>query len=83
MSVFTLLPAIKVESINLMWVPWQENGKTMLTRCRLIAGFLMFVVGTLYIVFEKSILRDSESAKGALASEGLDGLSRTILGAQV
>lgn len=43
----------------------------------------MFVVGTLYIVFEKSILQDSESAQGALASEGLDGLSRTILGVQV
>ncbi|KAF2098690.1 GPI ethanolamine phosphate transferas-like protein [Rhizodiscina lignyota] len=67
MSTFTLLPAIKTESINLI----------------LVGGFLMFAVGALYLLLEKSILLDSKSAKGELAETKPDSLSRTILGVQV
>lgn len=67
MSIFTLLPAIKVEDVNLI----------------LLGGFLMFAVGALYLLFEKSILADSESTKDDLASPSADLLSRSILGVQV
>ncbi|KAF2180535.1 GPI ethanolamine phosphate transferase 1 [Zopfia rhizophila CBS 207.26] len=67
MSVFTLLPANKVEDPNLI----------------LLGGFLMFAVGALYLLFEKSILVDAESSKDELSSPSADTLSRMILGSQV
>ncbi|KAF2260733.1 PigN-domain-containing protein [Lojkania enalia] len=67
MSVFTLLPANKVEDLNLI----------------LLGGSLMFAVGALYLFFEKSILVDAESSKDQCSKPGLDGLSRIILGTQV
>ncbi|EON66176.1 GPI ethanolamine phosphate transferase 1 [Coniosporium apollinis CBS 100218] len=66
MSLFTLLPVVKVESINLI----------------LLGGLLMFAVGALYVLFEKSIMVQSKSTKAALASSSFDRLSRTVLGVQ-
>jgi len=43
----------------------------------------MLGVGVLYLLFEKSILVQTKSAKGGLASPVPDTLSRTILGVQV
>lgn len=43
----------------------------------------MASVGLLYLVFEKSIVSASSSARGQLASPSADGLSRNILGAQI
>lgn len=63
MSVFTLLPAIKTENINMI----------------LIGGFLMVLVGVLYILFEKTILSSTTGGKQA----SLDGLSGTLLGVQI
>ncbi|OCL10487.1 GPI ethanolamine phosphate transferase 1 [Glonium stellatum] len=67
MSVFTLLPANKVEDLSLI----------------LLGGSLMVAVGILYLLFEKSILANSGSTKDELASPSADGLSRTILGLQI
>ncbi|KAK4630124.1 GPI ethanolamine phosphate transferase 1 [Fulvia fulva] len=67
MSAFTLLPAIKVESASLI----------------LFGGFLILVLGVLYIAFEKSLLvKTSPSGKG-LGADAPDGLSRIIFGVQV
>ncbi|TKA55107.1 hypothetical protein B0A55_12790, partial [Friedmanniomyces simplex] len=70
MSIFTLLPAIKVESATMI----------------LVGGLLILVLGVLYISLEKSLLvsaappgKDREGLKAAKA----DGISRGILGAQV
>ncbi|KAI9754353.1 MAG: Glycosyl phosphatidyl inositol anchor synthesis [Chaenotheca gracillima] len=49
----------------------------------LLGGFFMFVVGILYLAFEKSILVHSQDAKGRMASGSADGISRAILGAQI
>jgi phosphatidylinositol glycan class N len=43
----------------------------------------MFTVGVLYLLFEKSILVDSEHSKNALSSHSVDIVSRMILGGQV
>ncbi|KXT05012.1 hypothetical protein AC578_10339 [Pseudocercospora eumusae] len=67
MSIFTLLPAMKVESSNLIS----------------LGGFLILVLGVLYIAFEKSLLVQSAPTKAGLAAAGADGVSRTILGVQV
>ncbi|KAI4094661.1 MAG: hypothetical protein LQ344_002132 [Seirophora lacunosa] len=67
MSLFTLLPVVKVENINVI----------------LMGGFLMASVGLLYLLFEKSILSASSSARSELSSPQADGLSRNILGAQI
>ncbi|KAF2835205.1 PigN-domain-containing protein [Patellaria atrata CBS 101060] len=67
MSVFTLLPANKVEDINLI----------------MLGGGIMFTVGTMYLFFEKSILVHTTSTKEPSATPKADGFSRTILGVQV
>ncbi|KAL9598605.1 MAG: hypothetical protein Q9179_003858 [Wetmoreana sp. 5 TL-2023] len=67
MSVFTLLPVVKIEDINVI----------------LVGGFLMASVGLLYLLFEKSVLSASSSARGELSSPRADGLSKNILGAQI
>lgn len=91
MSIFTLLPAIKTENINMMCVLLQANLMRSFSRfqyCILCAnyasdsltgGFLMVLVGVLYILFQKSIL--SSTTRGKQAS--LDGLSGFLLGVQV
>lgn len=48
----------------------------------LYGGGLMFAVGVLYLLFEKSIIIDSKAPRGGLASSTLDNTSRIILGVQ-
>ena len=43
----------------------------------------MFAVGLLYLLFEKSILAQSQASKGKLEPPVADTLSRAILGIQV
>jgi phosphatidylinositol glycan class N len=43
----------------------------------------MFAVGVLYLLFEKSILVDSEPTTDELSSPRADSLSRIIIGIQV
>ncbi|KAF1809247.1 PigN-domain-containing protein [Eremomyces bilateralis CBS 781.70] len=62
MSGFTILPAIKTEDLTLI----------------LIGGTLMFAVGIIYLLFEKSIIQN-----GPKESIPSDGLSRIIIGVQV
>jgi phosphatidylinositol glycan class N len=66
MSAFTMLPAVKNESTELI----------------LLGGSLMFAVGALYLLFEKSILADTES-QDELAQPGLDDKSRIVLSVQL
>jgi phosphatidylinositol glycan class N len=61
-----MLPAVKTESTGLI----------------LLGGGLMFSVGALYLLFERSILADTESRK-ELAEPGLDGKSRIVLSVQL
>jgi phosphatidylinositol glycan class N len=49
----------------------------------MLGGGLMFAVGVLYLLFEKSILMESASSEDGLSSPTTDGLSRIILGVQV
>jgi phosphatidylinositol glycan class N len=80
MSIFTLLPAVKVENSNLMLVQtsrsksilWHPNTSVH----RSFGGALMVSVGVLYLVFEKSILSSPDLST-------MDLLSKSILGAQV
>ena len=67
MSIFTFVPAIKVEDANLI----------------LLGGVLILVIGLLYIGFEKSLLIQSAPSNSSLGSAKADGLSRSILGVQV
>lgn len=67
MSIFTLLPAIKIESANLI----------------ALGGWLILLLGVLYIAFEKSLLSAVAPANDGPSSPKADGLSRAILGIQV
>lgn len=67
MSIFTLLPAMKIEDANLI----------------LLGGLLILSVGVLYILLEKSLLVQAAPSKDGLASNKVDGISRTIMGVQV
>ncbi|USW54761.1 Putative sulfatase, GPI ethanolamine phosphate transferase 1 [Septoria linicola] len=67
MSIFTLLPAIKIEDSNLI----------------LFGGFLILLIGVLYIAFEKSLLVQTAQSKEGLQAAEADVVSRSILGAQV
>lgn len=67
MSIFTLLPANKVESLGLI----------------MVAGLLMLAIGVLYLVFEERILADGTTEQVDLAGHSVDHLSRAILGAQL
>ena len=55
------------------------NVRADLTSDSLTGGFLMVLVGVLYILFEKSILSSTNGSKQA----SLDGLSGTLLGVQI
>lgn len=85
MSVFTLLAAIKVESITSMSV----HPPLLLVCYRanrfysLVGGLLMFGVGLLYLISERHLTKPAKVSKNDLAKVKNDGLSRTILGAQV
>lgn len=67
MSVFTLLPALKVEDPILIQ----------------LGGFLILLLGVLYLAFEKSLLASTAPSKQGLAAQKADGTSRIILGVQV
>ncbi|KAF2275653.1 PigN-domain-containing protein [Westerdykella ornata] len=67
MSVFTLLPANKVEDLNLI----------------LLGGIIMFAVGVLYLLFEKSILYDAESSEDELSVPTVDHSTRIVIGVQL
>ncbi|KAF2403487.1 GPI ethanolamine phosphate transferase 1 [Trichodelitschia bisporula] len=67
MSVFTLLPALKVEDLNMV----------------LVGGGLMFAVGVLYLIFEESIVQQARSASVAGTSTLMTPYSSTIVGIQL
>jgi phosphatidylinositol glycan class N len=67
MSLFTLLPVVKVEDINLI----------------LIGGLLTGVVGVLYLIFEDAILGKSAPALSGADSKCVFSLSRTVMGIQL
>ncbi|KAJ5317398.1 Phosphatidylinositolglycan class N-domain-containing protein [Penicillium antarcticum] len=67
MSVFTLLPANKLEDITLISV----------------GGILILLVGFLYIAFEERLLVQTVPSKHRLSAADADGVSRMILGLQV
>ncbi|KAK0305577.1 Glycosyl phosphatidyl inositol anchor synthesis [Friedmanniomyces endolithicus] len=70
MGVFTLLPAIKVESATMI----------------LVGGSLILAVGVLYIALEKTLLVSNAPPgmnRDGLGAMKADGISRGILGAQV
>ena len=49
----------------------------------MIGGGLMFTVGILYLLFERSILADFRSTNDEQPSSGTDGFSRIVMGIQV
>ncbi|EAW16434.1 GPI ethanolamine phosphate transferase 1 [Aspergillus fischeri NRRL 181] len=67
MSVFTLIPANKLEDITLISV----------------GGILILLVGFLYITFENRLLVQTVPSKDGLSTADADGVSRAILGLQV
>lgn len=67
MSIFTLLPAIKIEDANLI----------------LLGGGLMLVLGLLYLGLEKSLLVQTAPSDAGLGAAKTDNVSRAILGVQV
>ena len=66
MSIFTVLPAIKVENIGQI----------------LLGGALMLLIGVLYIAFEKSLLVPAASTQDGLAAPKVDQTSRILTGVQ-
>ena len=67
MSIFTLVPAIKVEDSNLI----------------LVGGMLILVIGVLYIVLEQRLIVQAVANNKEFEAARPDGLSRSILGVQV
>ncbi|DAA76968.1 TPA_exp: Uncharacterized protein A8136_6734 [Trichophyton benhamiae CBS 112371] len=67
MSVFTLLPANKLENITLISV----------------GGILIFLVGFLYIVFERRLLERTVLSSDGQSAVDANGVSRVILGLQI
>ncbi|KAG9686847.1 PigN-domain-containing protein, partial [Aureobasidium melanogenum] len=67
MSVFTVLPALKVEDARLIFM----------------GGSLMLLVGVLYIAFEKSVLVTTGSTQSGLAAPKADKVSRILTGVQI
>ena len=67
MSIFTVLPAIKVEDSRLI----------------LTGGFLMLLIGILYIAFEKSAIVPDTSSQDGLAAPKTDRVSRILTGVQI
>ncbi|KAI6087953.1 GPI ethanolamine phosphate transferase 1 [Hypoxylon rubiginosum] len=66
-SIFTLLPANKVENVTLI----------------LIGGLLMAAVGILYLIFEDKLLADFSGSKKSNALSKDNGISRTLIGVQI
>lgn len=82
-SIFTLLPANKVENISLMYVIWCAVWCTKLICDSLLGGLLMVAVGVLYLIFEDRLLADFSSPKKTIALQKGNEISRTLIGVQV
>lgn len=67
MSIFTFLPALKVEDLSLI----------------LGGGFLILILGVLYLVFEQTLLSQDASGKASAEQYKIDQVSRLIFGGQV
>ncbi|KAK6006067.1 hypothetical protein QM012_006477 [Aureobasidium pullulans] len=67
MSIFTILPALKVEDARLIFM----------------GGLLILLVGILYIAFEKSVLVTTRSTQTGLAAQKPDQISRILTGVQI
>jgi phosphatidylinositol glycan class N len=67
MSIFTLLPALKVEDPNLIQ----------------LGGLLILILGVFYIAFEKSLLVSTAPHQADAVAKKPNGISRMILGVQV
>lgn len=67
MSIFTVLPANKVEDSGLIF----------------LGGALMLLIGILYISFEKSVLVPATATQNGLAAPKVDQTSRIITGVQI
>jgi len=82
MSSFTLLPAMKVEDVNLMYVYHSFLESLLTSYNRMAGGFLMVAVGLSYLVFEKKLL-DKSKLPGDSTVTADNSLSRALIGAQV
>lgn len=60
-----------------------NKRETQLTLFSLLGGFLILLIGVLYIAFEQSLLAQSSTSKEDLEAAEADYVSRLILGAQV
>ncbi|KLU85987.1 hypothetical protein MAPG_05006 [Magnaporthiopsis poae ATCC 64411] len=67
MSTFTLLPAMKLENLNLI----------------LLGGAFMVMIGVTYLVFEDWVLSDFSSSKTVAVSHVSRPINRSLVGAQV
>ncbi|KAL1297059.1 hypothetical protein AAFC00_004648 [Neodothiora populina] len=67
MSVFTLLPAIKVEDLNLI----------------LLGGCLMLLLGVMYIIYAENVTSQQNSRKPTKATQRPGQLSKVLLGTQL
>jgi len=82
MSTFTLLPAIKVEDVTLMYVYRIRQGTVTNFRNSLFGGTWMVLIGVLYLIFEKSLLEKSKLTGDSTAPAD-NTLSRSLIGVQV
>ncbi|KAI0967703.1 GPI ethanolamine phosphate transferase 1 [Xylaria arbuscula] len=67
MSTFTLLPANKVEDVQLI----------------MVGGFLMVAVGIIYLIFEDKLLADFSGSTKPQSLQKPKGLSRALIGVQI
>ncbi|KAI1461452.1 GPI ethanolamine phosphate transferase 1 [Annulohypoxylon moriforme] len=67
MSVFTLLPANKIENIPLI----------------MLGGLLMVIVGLSYLIFEDKLLAIPSSSKKSNTAKPRNDISRTLIGIQI
>ncbi|KAI0840843.1 GPI ethanolamine phosphate transferase 1 [Hypoxylon sp. FL0890] len=67
MSIFTLLPAMKVENVPLI----------------MLGGLLMVAVGILYLIFEDKILADFSNSKKSNKAKTGNEISRALIGVQI
>jgi phosphatidylinositol glycan class N len=82
MSGFTLLPAMKVEDLTLMYVPSIRHWSAQLTGSSMSGGALMVIIGVLYLIFEKRLLAQSGFPEDS-TEPARDVLSRALIGTQV
>ncbi|MCJ1390021.1 Glycosyl phosphatidyl inositol anchor synthesis [Xylographa bjoerkii] len=84
MNLFTLLPVLKVEDSNQMYV-YPNKDALVFANIRgyrsVMGGSLMVCVGLLYLFFENTLL--SPSGEKSTLTHRENGLSRAILGVQI